>query len=217
MLNSLFPHVDWKKIRIAGFDLDGTLYDEAEFIVQVYRPISQLLSAACHTASCPINSQMLRRWMEMGSSYNRIFDEILGAHGISGAAADPVITQCLALFRGFEPVLTLPARVSLLLDWMKESLDFFLVSDGAAALQMQKFGALGLQRWFSLDNVSISGCNDPGFEKPSLKMLRNIAVLQAELDPGCVVYFGDRDIDRQFAEAAGFQFVRVSCLLPKMM
>lgn len=217
MLKSLFPHIDWDIIKVVGFDLDGTLYDETEFIAQVYRPISELIGTACCTSSSQIHSAMLRRWIEMGSSYNNIFSEILTSHDIYGTAANHIIAECLALFRNFRPALTLPARVSSLLELMNESFDFFLASDGSVQLQMNKFRALGLECWFNPDNVAISGRNGPGFEKPSVKMLREIAVLQTGLDPRSIVYFGDREIDRMFAEAAGFQSVTVSCLIPKQL
>ena len=39
MLNVLYPDIDWSHIKYIGFDLDGTLYDEFEFIVQTYKKI----------------------------------------------------------------------------------------------------------------------------------------------------------------------------------
>lgn len=38
---------DWRGIHAVEFDIDGTLYDEMEFISQVYRPISQIIADAC--------------------------------------------------------------------------------------------------------------------------------------------------------------------------
>ena len=39
MLNVLCPNFDCRNIKYVGFDLDGTLYDEFDFIYQVYSKI----------------------------------------------------------------------------------------------------------------------------------------------------------------------------------
>ena len=43
MMKSLFNKINWDKISYVGFDMDGTLYDEYEFISEVYKEISKLL------------------------------------------------------------------------------------------------------------------------------------------------------------------------------
>ena len=214
MLKSLYPHIDWDSVRVAGFDLDGTLYDEAEFITQVYEPISGRLATACGAGQADIHEWMLRRWLEKGSSYNRIFGEVLTRHGITGPVADAVIDECLSLFREFRPALTLPVRVSAVLDLMSEQFSLFLVSDGSAALQTEKIRALGLNRWFSPENVGISGCHGPGFAKPATRIIGTIGALKCGTSQAEAVYFGDREVDAQFASAAGFQYIRVSCMIP---
>ena len=44
MLKYLYPQINWNNINYVGFDLDGTLYDEADFIAQAYIKISNYLS-----------------------------------------------------------------------------------------------------------------------------------------------------------------------------
>ena len=39
MLSALYPNINWSEIDCIGLDLDGTLYDEYEFIKQVYYSI----------------------------------------------------------------------------------------------------------------------------------------------------------------------------------
>lgn len=214
MLKSLYPHINWDVVKIVGFDLDGTLYDEMEFIVQVYRPISKVLALLCKMPPERIFTWMLQRWLEVGSSYNRIFAEVLGNSGIRGDAAETIIAECLSIFRGYKPELHLPFRVSVILDYIKNNYDLFLISDGNSLLQMEKFKALGLERWISHDNFGIMGFYGPDFAKPSTKIIDKISILQTCSLPERVIYFGDRDIDSQFADAAGFQFVRVYGLIP---
>lgn len=214
MLKSLYPLINWDIVQIVGFDLDGTLYDEMDFIVQVYKPISEIMAKLCNSPAERIFIWMLQRWLEMGSSYNRIFSDVLSNHGIRGDAAETIIAECLSVFRGYKPELHLPFRVSAILDRIKERFGCFLISDGSANLQMKKFKALGLERWISHDNFGITGFHGHDFAKPSTKILDKISLLRTCSLPKSVVYFGDRDIDSQFATAAGFQFVRVNGLIP---
>ena len=58
MLKSLFPRINWDAVRIVGFDMDGTLYDEADFISQVYCDIAKLLAETGHA-----EPEILHTWM----------------------------------------------------------------------------------------------------------------------------------------------------------
>jgi FMN phosphatase YigB (HAD superfamily) len=214
MLKSLYPRVDWDRVRVVGFDMDGTLYDEAEFIAQVYRPIAAIIARSAGSPVESIHAALLRRWLEKGSSYNRIFDEALAARGVLDLAAQRAIDECLAAFRGFTPSLTLPARVQAILDAMIEKYPLFLVSDGSPGLQQRKFAALGLSRWFEAVNVGFCANLGAGFDKPDTRILGEIRVLREGSAPADVVFFGDRAIDARFAANAGFHFVRVQCMHP---
>jgi FMN phosphatase YigB (HAD superfamily) len=213
MLKSLYPHIDWDPVRAVGFDMDGTLYDEAEFIAQAYRPIAAII-ARC--AACPIEAvynAILCRWLEKGSSYNRIFDEALAARDVSAPVAEQAIQECLATYRSFSPTLTLPARVQTILNAMS-AYPMFLISDGSAGLQQRKFAALGLARWFASDNVGFSATCGPGFDKPHTRIVERIQVLRALPAGSEVVFFGDRSVDLRFAANAGWRFVAVKCMQP---
>jgi FMN phosphatase YigB (HAD superfamily) len=212
MLRSLYPDVDWDAVRIVGLDLDGTLYDEADFIAQVYEPIAAILSDATGVERESLYPRLLRRWLEKGSSYDRIFREALDDAGVGEAVARDAVAKCVDAFRSFSPSLTLPTRARTILDALYEMFPLFLVSDGSAGLQQRKFEALGLQRWFEPRNVAISGRHGAEYCKPGIRMLSEIALLRGAESFAHVVYFGDRDIDAQFAEQAGFQFVQVACM-----
>lgn len=212
MLKSYYPHLDWQEIQAVGFDLDGTLYDEFELISQVYLPIAAQLAEACSASHEEIYHAIIARWLEKGSSYPRIFDEVLTGYGVTGSTANRVIEACLKTFRNFVPQLVLPARVATLLDLMASSRILFLVTDGSTQLQRTKIEALGLSRWFTPHNILISGTT--GLSKPSEELLKLIPVIQSGIQPSNIIYFGDRDIDQDFATNVKFQFQRVFCLTP---
>jgi FMN phosphatase YigB (HAD superfamily) len=214
MLKYLYPRVDWETVRIAGCDMDGTLYDEADFISQVYSTIANMLSATDNAKAEVLHSWMFERWLEKGSSYPHIFYEATIEAGIPREDVAKTVVLCLELFRNYQPVLTLSPRVKAILEALRARYPLFLISDGSARLQQRKFDALGLVHWFDSVNVGISGYHGPDFCKPSMKIINKISVLEAPSLPQQVLFFGDRAVDAEFAANAGFQFVQVACMHP---
>jgi len=215
MLRSLFPQIDWSQVVHVGFDLDGTLYDEFDFIVQAYRPVACRIAQATGQEDIAVYDVLTRRWLEKGSSYPKIFSETLQAGGVDGDAAQPIIRDCLADFRNCWPELRLSARTRAILDTCAASFRLFIVTDGNCALQRRKVDALGLGTWFGAAQIAISGCREDGIQKPSPMMLSGLRdALALRLSPQSVVFFGDRDVDRDFAVEAGFAFVRVHHMCP---
>lgn len=215
MLKFLHQTLDWDSVQTVGFDLDGTLYDEYDFIAQVYRPIAKSLVEVAGGEIEVMYERLLQQWLEKGSSYNRLFDEILVEAGVPAVDRSRVIAQCLFEFRNFQPRLCLSVRVKKILDWFSARFPLFLVTDGGEKLQRAKVEALGLERWISRDNTSISGSIGQGVAKPDIRMSLPLKILQgSEVQPRNVVYFGDRDVDRAFAENCGYQFVRVKVMMP---
>jgi FMN phosphatase YigB (HAD superfamily) len=212
MLKSLYPTVDWDRVRAVGFDLDGTLYDEAEFIAQVYRPIAAGIARLTDLDPEATYHWLFRRWLEKGSSYKRIFDEALELGGVRAGSKEAAIADCLATFRGFEPQLVLPRRAAAILDTVRGKYRLFIVSDGSHGLQSRKFASLGLQRWFDAQDVCISGCYGAEYAKPGIAMLGKLRGLDGDEVRRNTVFFGDREADAGFAANAGFAFVRVHCM-----
>ena len=67
---------EWKNIKSVGFDIDGTLYDEFDFIDQVYEEISEIFKDYVINIK-EIKIKLLHIWLEKGSSYPYIFKEIV--------------------------------------------------------------------------------------------------------------------------------------------
>ena len=214
MPKSSFPLVDWERVTRVGFDLDGALYDEFDFIEQAYGRVASVLSAATGTAEDDLRARLLSRWIDKGSSYPHIFSEALSGSGLSEARTGELVGECLALFHSTTPELSLSPRVRFLLDGFARRHPVFLVTDGGCTLQHAKIAALGLGRWFSDENIAISGC--VGVGKPDPAIADGIAGLRglSSEERSRVVYFGDRDVDEEFARRSGVQFVRVACMRP---
>lgn len=214
MLRSLYPKIDWDRIRAVGFDMDGTLYDEFDFIAQVYLEIATLLAKASGWQVDAIYENMVSRWLEKGSSYPFIFDEAISRIGLSPSKGTLVET-CLKTFRSFTPDLHLSPRVEMILNYAKTHHSVFLITDGSAMLQTAKIESLGLYQFFEAENIFISGKHGKNAAKPQLLCLNHIGMIRREgLSPSEIVYFGDRPIDQQFASAANFVFQPVKLMYP---
>lgn len=212
MLKYLYPNIKWDKIKTVGFDLDGTLYDELDFIVQVYRSISELIASVCQEHNDVIYKWIIKRWLEKGSSYPHIFEEILTNYSISESMKQKIIRECLTTYREFTPQILLSERVRILLDYFHQDFPLFLITDGHSTLQMTKFHSLGLSKWFEPGKIAVSGLYGSQFQKPSPFMAEKIRGLD-QWSPNEVVFFGDREIDRVFSANLGFQFIKVFCMV----
>ena len=194
--------------------MDGTLYDEFEFIAQVYKAIAERLAGVCGDNRHVIYSWMIERWLEKGSSYRHIFSEVLQKHEMEEAQREAITIELLDIFRNFKPQLVLSKRVQYLLDFFKSTFELFLVTDGGITLQTAKFQSLGLEKWFAPENVWISGTSGPRYQKPSQHIAEKINILSPSVQPQHVVFFGDRETDRTFAFNLKYQFVQTYCLQP---
>ena len=211
----MHPALDWDAVDFVGFDLDGTLYDEFDFIAQVYRPIARELARVAGGEAESICDRLLERWLEKGSSYNRLFEEELLASQMHDAEIKTAIERCLSIYRSFKPELHLSTRVEMILDWFSRRFPLFLVTDGGKELQTAKIETLRLMRWINATNISISGCSSQGISKPDARMCSPIEILQkCDFQSISVVYFGDRVLDAYFARNCGFQFVGVKNMIP---
>lgn len=210
----LCPEVPWEKIKSVGFDMDGTLYDEFEFICQVFNPIAKLFSDT-ENSSEKIMNAMLLKWLEKGSSYPFIFSEIAIEIDLDKKLHEKKIKEALLIFRNFNPTLLLSERTKFLLDDLKSDYNLFLVTDGSSKLQWNKINSLGLKNYFKDQNIFISGDFAKGSEKPNLMSLNNIEIFQSEYKSNEVVFIGDRKCDEDYANNAGFYFININSVFKK--
>lgn len=201
-------NIPWDKIKAIGFDMDGTLYDEFEFINQVYKEIANLLASGQDKLDKIIIFQfMIKRWLEKGSSYPHIFKEALSLLECDDHIRYQKLESALLLFRNFKPSISLSSRFEFLLNELKFEKQLFLVSDGSSTLQWNKIEALKLLNFFERQNIFISGDHPLGFGKPSLMPLNFLKIFNSEIECCEVVFIGDRKVDQDFANNAGFYFM----------
>lgn len=202
-MNVLYKNINWDIVKYVGFDMDGTLYDEFNFIVQPYKQIADLFND-----SADVFKYMSHRWLEKGSSYKHIFDETFEQYTlIQKTKKEIFIQQALSIFREFNPKLNLSSRVEMILEYCKNNYKIFLVSDGNHLLQKRKFSALGLDRYFK-NNVVFTNQYSNDYEKPN-----NRSIELMDINPKESLFFGDRDNDINFAINSKMQYKKVYNML----
>lgn len=210
----LSTEIPWESIKMVGFDMDGTLYDEFDFINQVYNPIAKLFSNSDYDVN-RVMEIMLLKWLEQGSSYPFIFSEIAVKVGIETKWQEKKIKEALLIFRNFMPTIFLSERIKFLLEELKKKYELFLISDGSSTLQWNKIKVLGLENYFSKQNIFVSGDYVKGSEKPGLMSLNHLTVFNKGVNSNEVVFIGDRMVDEEYATNAGFHFVNINLVFNK--
>jgi len=215
MLNTLFPDISWSQIKCVGFDLDGTLYDEFTSIQQVYRAILHQENYYFPDFA-PAYTFMQNRWLEKGSSYNSIFTETFELFSINQEHKERFIHNALELFRSYSPRLIIPSRSHYLLNAFAQDFDLFLISDGPPVLQRNKFKTLGLNDFFDTNQVVFTGDYGKEYYKPRADSFHKLSrTLGWNFSHEEIVYFGDRDIDKEFSCNINVQFQKVYNMVPQ--
>ncbi|OBP15404.1 hypothetical protein A5320_08580 [Rheinheimera sp. SA_1] len=205
MLNTLLTELNRKTISHIGFDLDGTLYDEADYVIQAYELISAYFAKQLNIDAAAVHQKLFQRWQEKGSSYPFIFSELLDQYTMGKEHIQTMVSEAVKIYRSTPAKLELPQSSIDMLDQLKPHFSLFLITDGQVATQNYKIKQLGLLRWFEPQNIVITGSIAPDAAKPSTKALTQLPEL-ALVPASQVMYVGDRTVDQDFSTTAGFVF-----------
>lgn len=120
------------------FDLDDTLYPERDFVRSGFRAVDDWLRTARGidgflTAANTLFSAGRRQ---------RVFDEALVF--LNQTADAVLVSEMLAVYRGHQPDIMLPAESQSVLEWAERRFNLAVVTDGYASVQRLKLAALGL-------------------------------------------------------------------------
>lgn len=190
-------------VKVIGFDMDGTIYDEFDFISQAYEAVSDVFTKYSGESKSYIYQLLCSEWLKYGSSAN-IFQNVSKIIDVS--LSTQMLKECIEAFRTSPFTLKLSERAIHTFNFLLEQeYGLFLVTDGNSELQRRKFFALGLDNWFSNCNVAISGDYGKEFQKPNVFMSKRIELLKN--NSASVLYLGDRTCDQKFAENCGFEFM----------
>ena len=166
-MNNIFEY------KTIGFDLDGTLYDEFDFIKEAYKSISLYVSDIVKHSQSDVYNIICSLWLKFGSSKKDLFQTFFKEFGFK--PSDKHINECLNFYRNTQPNLLLPARCRFLLNVInKENQDIFIFTDGNKVLQRKKIEALKLDQWFKKEKVFVSGDYGREYQKPETNILNRL-------------------------------------------
>ena len=128
--------------RVVCFDLDDTLYKEVDFVASAFHEIASYVNRP------EMVSQMMMWFREGKNVFLELNHSIDDKHPIG---------EYLAIYRSHLPKLSLAEDVALTLNSLTNNgVVLGIITDGRGVSQRHKITALGLDKWFSNDNIIIS-------------------------------------------------------------
>lgn len=191
------------KIRAILFDLDDTLYLQADWLAGAWDAVANAATTS------EVERQLLRRQLgriaEEGSGGGQIIDRALAAAGLEGVEVAPLVD----VFLRHEPrhLELLPGVEGMFQDLCREGVRTAIVTDGDVRTQRSKINALGLDD--AVDVIVMSDVMGREFRKPDPRSLL-VAMDRVGAEPRSTIMIGDRpEKDVAAADAAGIRSVRV--------
>jgi putative hydrolase of the HAD superfamily len=188
-------------IRAVLFDLDDTLYPEAEFYRSGFAVVADELERRGYGPAAATGA--LLESIHFHQSRERVFDAAAARLGFPAAW----VPQLVALFRGHSPRIALPEASARVLARLRPRYRLGIVTDGHAEVQRRKIDALGVAPL--VDAIVVA--DDLGREhwKPDpLPLLTCCRALNVE--PSESVFLGDNPHrDMQGARRAGIAGIRL--------
>jgi putative hydrolase of the HAD superfamily len=182
------------------FDLDDTLYPELTYVHSGYHAVAHYLAPILNQKASKIFEDLQA---EEVKERNFVFDRYLEQQG---QLSQTLVKQCLRVYRGHEPMLTLFAEAENCLNHLQHH-SLYIVTDGHHLVQRRKFLALGLQPL--VKQCFFTYAHGLSRRKPSPYCFEKICQLE-QVDPSSVVYIADNPYkDFVGIKPLGFQTVRV--------
>ncbi len=143
------------------FDLDDTLYQEADYLWSAYRSIAHQL--------LPYTDGDISDWMmQLYADKQNVFAAIIDKYATS-IPASITLQHLLAHYRGHIPAIKLAEGIIKFLDHLKASnIPMGIITDGRSITQRNKLKALGIEHYFQ--DIIIS--EEFGSEKPDPRNYR---------------------------------------------
>lgn len=132
-------------IKAVVFDLDDTLYDEAEFCRSGFTAVAAYLAE--NNADISQSKAFQLMWTQFSTgNRNKTFDTALEKLGLD--SSDEHIDRLLKVYREHEPQLRIPPESLEVLEALHRSYTLGLITDGYLPTQPNKIKALGIEKFF---------------------------------------------------------------------
>jgi len=187
-------------MRALVFDLDDTLYKEADFVHGAFMEVAEYLSEKHCIDKDELCEVMLKLLNEKGRG--RIFNDICGLYRLSED-----IDNLIEIYRNAAPKISLYEDAEHFLKYSRGKYKLGLITDGIYYVQWNKIKLLDIEKYF--DSIVVTDDFGKDFWKPSTKSYMKMAdTLGVSLDS--MVYIGDNpQKDFYGAKQLGIYTVRI--------
>jgi putative hydrolase of the HAD superfamily len=192
-----------RSVRAIVFDLDDTLYREAEFVMGGFRAVGEAV-AARHGIDIADELIALFRSGRRGD----LFTPVLARH--RPEVDEGYVKELVEIYRGHAPALSPLPGTRGVLEALRVAYPLGLITDGIAAVQRRKFGALGLGDLF--DATIFTGDWGEAFWKPHPRPYEECARLLG-LDASALAYVADNP-NKDFVTARRLGWTTIRLRLP---
>lgn len=169
---------------VVAFDLDDTLFKERDFACSGYRAV-----AAAITTDALQRQAMEEVMTDALDNRRNPFDDLTAWMDSNHLQPQLPVAEMVEIYRNHHPHLTLSSDASQTLSRLKSlGIPLALVSDGRSLTQRNKIDALGLNSFFSDENIFIS--EEQGFDKTTPFSFQKI-MLRHSPESQTFIYVGD--------------------------
>ena len=191
------------RLRAVVFDLDDTLYPEADYVRSGFGAVAEWAAARLRTASANTRAELEALFSE--GARGDTFDRWLAGRGVTDAT---LVREMVDVYRGHTPAITPFPEARALLERLGRRYALGLLTDGEVEVQRAKLDALGLRDCFAA--VLFGGELGRDAWKPSPRGLRALLERMGGVPPAEAVYVADNPAkDFAAARAAGMRSLRV--------
>jgi len=192
------------RLRAIGFDLDNTLYDQAQHMRSFFRVAAKHVALHRNESASVIEATFVDVWMRRTSYYSKLFDEVLE---ILGGIDKDMVGDLVSLYHQHRAELTLFDGVSDMLNRLRDRLSLFMITDGNPQMQRAKVESLRLSA--SFDELIFTGTFGKEWSKPALHSYVRV-LLRFGGEPADYLYVGDNpNCDFYGARQLGMRTARV--------
>ncbi|MDQ2842060.1 MAG: HAD family hydrolase [Acidobacteriota bacterium] len=191
-------------IAAVGFDLDFTLYDQADFVLPFFRRVAPKLAAIANVSPAVVYDVFTAVWSEKTPRYGKLFDEalqILNVHNVD------LVAQLVNEHRSWRPPLDLYPGVRSTLERLSARFPLILITDGHATVQRYKVEALEIAPLFAATVYTDEF--GAAWQKPSPQPFLYAADLVGARARDCVFVGDNPHADLEGARRSGMLGVRV--------
>ncbi len=150
------------------FDLDDTLYAEADFVLSGFRAVSHMAIQYRPVTSAETWYQLMKQaWLSGRNAFDALSEEV------APTDTESFIKSCVDTYRFHKPSISLSDSAVLLLSTLAANgIRMSVITDGRSRTQRAKIKSLGLERYIGVTDILIS--EELGAEKTSINGWRKI-------------------------------------------